>query len=202
MSGDEPEDRDDEEVDRDEDDSFYDKNSIAEFEMLEKECFQEEGVPNQSARLAPQNHNAGRLPPSGNNAAKKVGMLDLGQVKRINGEKDAAAATLKANGAGGKLGKKSDKIQIRHESPLKQSARDIINNLKSTSTDKQSYNNHSDESKLDKLESQLMNLIAEQEAEVARLKEENQRVTILQVECQKQLERLNKESLEQERAKK
>ena len=121
-------------------------------------------------------------------------MLDLGQVKRINGEKDAAAATLKANGAGGKHGKKSDKIQIIHESPLKQSARDIINNLKSTSTDKQSYNNHSDESKLDKLESQLMNLIAEQEAEVARLKEENQRVTILQVECQKQLERLNKES--------
>ena len=46
MSGDEPEDRDDEEVDRDEDDSFYDKNSIAEFEMLEKECFQEEGAPN------------------------------------------------------------------------------------------------------------------------------------------------------------
>ena len=38
-----------------------------------------------------------------------------------------------------------------------------------------------------------MNLIAEQELEVTRLKEENLRVAVLQSECQKQLERLNKE---------
>jgi len=39
-----------------------------------------------------------------------------------------------------------------------------------------------------------MNLISEQEHEVTRLKEENQRVAVLQTECQKQLERLNKEA--------
>lgn len=47
-----------------------------------------------------------------------------------------------------------------------------------------------------------MALIAEQEREVVRLKEENFRVAILQDECQKQLERLTKEATEQEKAKK
>lgn len=47
-----------------------------------------------------------------------------------------------------------------------------------------------------------MALISEQEQEVGRLKEENGRVATLQGECQKQLERLNKEASEQEKAKK
>ena len=47
-----------------------------------------------------------------------------------------------------------------------------------------------------------MTLITEQEQEVTRLKEENVRVAVLQQECQKQLERLNKEAQEQEKAKK
>lgn len=47
-----------------------------------------------------------------------------------------------------------------------------------------------------------MELISEQEKEVGRLKEENVRVAILQGECQRQLERLNKEASEQDKAKK
>jgi len=46
-----------------------------------------------------------------------------------------------------------------------------------------------------------MALITEQEREVILLREENFRVTLLQGECQKQLERLNKEMLEQEKSK-
>ena len=46
-----------------------------------------------------------------------------------------------------------------------------------------------------------MALIKEQEMEVNKLREENERVVKLQDECQKQLERLNKESLEQEKSK-
>ena len=47
-----------------------------------------------------------------------------------------------------------------------------------------------------------MTLITEQEQEVTRLKEENIRVAVLQTECQKQLERLNKEASEMEKTKK
>ena len=54
---------------------------------------------------------------------------------------------------------------------------------------------------MDSLEQQLIALIKEQEMEVNKLREENERVGKLQDECQKQLERLNKESLEQEKSK-
>ena len=47
-----------------------------------------------------------------------------------------------------------------------------------------------------------MALISEQELEVCRLKEENVRVVILQGECERQLERLNREASEQEKSKK
>ena len=66
------------------------------------------------------------------------------------------------------------KVQIIHDSPVRKSARAILNNLKSASADEQS-----EDGKLDKLEHQLLNLIAEQELEVNRLKEENIRVAVL-----------------------
>lgn len=47
-----------------------------------------------------------------------------------------------------------------------------------------------------------MGLISEQEQEVARLRDENSRVLTLQQECQKQLERLNREAADQDKAKK
>jgi len=53
------------------------------------------------------------------------------------------------------------------ESPIHKNARDLLRNLKSCSTEKKSQK--SDESKLDKLELQLLALISEQEKEVTRL---------------------------------
>ena len=70
-----------------------------------------------------------------------------------------------------------EKIQNNQDSPIRQNAKELLRNLKSCSTEKQSYK--SDESKIDTLEQQLMALISEQEREVSRLKEENVRVAIL-----------------------
>jgi flagellar motility protein MotE (MotC chaperone) len=54
-------------------------------------------------------------------------------------------------------------------------------------------------SRMDLLEAKLQSLIAEQEEELTKLKEENMRVKALQEECQQQLERLNRETEEQQR---
>jgi phage shock protein A len=56
-----------------------------------------------------------------------------------------------------------------------------------------------DSGKLDELEARLQQLIQEQESEVIKLRAENSRVRNLQEECQKQLDRLNREAEEQER---
>jgi hypothetical protein len=56
-----------------------------------------------------------------------------------------------------------------------------------------------DSGKLDELEARLQELIQEQESEVIKLRAENSRVRNLQEECQKQLDRLNREAEEQER---
>jgi hypothetical protein len=52
---------------------------------------------------------------------------------------------------------------------------------------------------LDELEARLQALIKEQECEVLKLNTENSRVKMLQEECQKKLDRLNKEAEEQQR---
>ncbi len=56
-----------------------------------------------------------------------------------------------------------------------------------------------DSGKLDELEARLQELIQEQESEVIKLRAENIRVRNLQEECQKQLDRLNREAEEQQR---
>ena len=56
-----------------------------------------------------------------------------------------------------------------------------------------------DSGKLDELEARLQALIQEQESEVIKLRAENSRVRNLQEECQKQLDRLNREAEEQQR---
>lgn len=56
-----------------------------------------------------------------------------------------------------------------------------------------------DSGKLDELEARLQELIQEQESEVIKLRAENSRVRNLQEECQKQLDRLNREAEEQQR---
>ena len=109
----------------DREDSFCEKNSIAEFEMLEKECFQDETAPTQNLQSKP----------NGTKPMKKVNGLDLKKVharspsgrKGISNLKPAknTTATPKA-------------VQIVEDSPVRQSAREILNNLKSASTDKNS----------------------------------------------------------------
>lgn len=154
----------------DPEDSFCEKNSIAEFEMLEKECFQDE---------VPQQVGANTAQQSKSKPQKQVAILDL---KKVANRKTPSAQQVTSK-------RNESKVQIIHDSPVRKSAREILNNLKSASADEQS-----EDGKLDKLEQQLLNLIAEQELEVNRLKEENLRVAVLQSECQKQLERLNKEA--------
>ena len=56
-----------------------------------------------------------------------------------------------------------------------------------------------DSGKLDELEARLQELIQEQESEVIKLRAENSLVRNLQEECQKQLDRLNREAEEQQR---
>lgn len=167
-------------------DSIIEKNSIAEFEQLEKECFQEEA--------ATKHINLSKQTPLGAKGKTRKSQLD-GQGKHssnVASSKTFAIAT-----------KSVDKLEQIEESPVRQSARELLNNLKSASPDKLSSAFQSeDESKIERLENQLMALITEQESEVARLKEENSRVATLQSECQRQLERLNREASEQEKSKK
>ena len=66
---------------------------------------------------------------------------------------------MKTNDSGIAKNLKSQKAQITHESPIRQSAREILRNLKSASTEKVSAFN--DDSQLDTLEHQLMALITE-----------------------------------------
>jgi len=162
-------------------DSFIEKNSIAEFEMLEKECFQDEAASkpiNLSKQMGAKNRKSSALDHGKRSSGRPVDHTSKNGAKTGAGAKTTVSIV--------------DKNQISHNSPVREHAREILNNLKSCSTEKQS-SYHSDESKIEKLENQLMALIAEQEYEVARLKEENMRVAILQSECQRQLERLNKE---------
>ena len=79
--------------------------------------------------------------------------------------------------------------EVKEESPLKQSAREIINELKdfrtasSPAKSVQDSQVNADDERLMSLESKLMALIQEQESEVLRLQQENERVAYLQEEC-------------------
>ena len=78
-------------------------------------------------------------------------------------------------------------------SPHKRSKEDIVQELISASPGSAQRTE-----KLDSLEAQLMTLIREQEAEVNKLREENERVLAIQTELQNQIATVNKESLEME----
>lgn len=107
----------------DQEDSFMDKNSIAEFELLEKECFTEDTSHTQKSTAMVK----------GTKAKKQVGNFDS-KIKEQKGKK-----TVDFNN-----------VQIIHDSPVKKTATEIISNLKSAHSDKNS--DTLDEGRIDKLE--------------------------------------------------